>query len=90
MSSRLSHDKARLKFLLLEGIHPSAVEVLKRDGYEQVETHAQALVGDDLIAAIGNAHFVGLRSRTRLSAEVLERAIRQVTDELVREGHRIG
>ena len=74
MSSRLSHDKARLKFLLLEGIHPSAVEVLKRDGYEQVETHAQALVGDDLIAAIGNAHFVGLRSRTRLSAEVLERA----------------
>ena len=74
MSSRLSHDKARLKFLLLEGIHPSAVEVLKRDGYEQVETHAQALVGDDLIAAISNAHFVGLRSRTRLSAEVLERA----------------
>ena len=74
MSSRLSHDKARLKFLLLEGIHPSAVEVLKRDGYEQVETHAQALVGDDLIVAIGNAHFVGLRSRTRLSAEVLERA----------------
>ena len=63
-----------MKFLLLEGIHPSAVEVLKRDGYEQVETHAQALVGDDLIAAIGNAHFVGLRSRTRLSAEVLERA----------------
>ena len=74
MSSRLSHEKAKLKFLLLEGIHPSAVEILKRDGYEQVETHAQALVGDDLIAAIGDAHFVGLRSRTRLSAEVLERA----------------
>lgn len=74
MSLSLSHDKAKLKFLLLEGIHPSAVEVLKRDGYEQVETHAQALVGDELIAAIGNAHFVGLRSRTRLTAEVLERA----------------
>ena len=74
MSLNLSHDKARLKFLLLEGIHPSAVEILTRDGYEQVETHAQALVGDDLIAAISNAHFVGLRSRTRLSAEVLERA----------------
>ena len=74
MSSRLSHEKAKLKFLLLEGIHPSAVEILKRDGYEQVETHAQALVGDDLIAAIGDAHFVGLRSRTRLSAEVLQQA----------------
>ena len=74
MSLSLSHDKAKLKFLLLEGIHPSAVEILTRDGYEQVETHAQALVGDELIAAIGNAHFVGLRSRTRLSAEVLEQA----------------
>ena len=74
MSTRLSHDKAKLKFLLLEGIHPSAVEILKRDGYEQVETHAQALAGDDLIAAIADAHFVGLRSRTRLTAEVLQQA----------------
>ena len=74
MSTRLSHDTAKLKFLLLEGIHPSAVEILKRDGYEQVETHAQALAGDDLIAAIADAHFVGLRSRTRLTAEVLQQA----------------
>jgi D-3-phosphoglycerate dehydrogenase len=74
MPPRLSHDKAKLKFLLLEGIHSSAVEALRRDGYEQVETHAQALVGDDLIAAISDAHFVGLRSRTRLTAEVLRQA----------------
>ncbi|MBI1906360.1 MAG: phosphoglycerate dehydrogenase [Rhodocyclales bacterium] len=74
MPPRLSHDKAKLKFLLLEGIHPSAVEVLQRDGYRQVETHAQALVGEELIAAIGDAHFVGLRSRTRLTAEVLRQA----------------
>lgn len=74
MPPRLSHDKAKLKFLLLEGIHPSAVEALLRDGYQQVETHAQALVGEDLITAISDAHFVGLRSRTRLTAEVLRQA----------------
>ena len=74
MPPRLSHDKAKLKFLLLEGIHPSAVEALQRDGYRQVESHAQALVGEDLIAAISDAHFVGLRSRTRLTAEVLQQA----------------
>ena len=74
MPPRLSHDKAKLKFLLLEGIHASAVEELKRDGYQYVETHAQALVGEDLIAAIVNAHFVGLRSRTRLTADVLRQA----------------
>jgi D-3-phosphoglycerate dehydrogenase len=70
MSTRLSLDKEKLKFVLLEGIHPSAVEVLTRDGYTQVECHAQALAGKALIDAIGDAHFVGLRSRTLLTEEV--------------------
>lgn len=74
MPPRLSHDKAKLKFLLLEGIHPSAIEALQRDGYLQVETHAQALAGEALVEAISGAHFVGLRSRTRLTAEVLRQA----------------
>lgn len=71
MQPRLSLDKNKLNFLLLEGIHPSAVEALKRDGYHQVETHTEALTGSELINAIGDAHFVGLRSRTRLTEEVL-------------------
>jgi D-3-phosphoglycerate dehydrogenase len=74
MSPRLSLDKSKLKFLLLEGIHPSAVEAFNRDGYHHLETHAQALVGDELIAAIHDAHFVGLRSRTQLSEAVLSAA----------------
>ena len=74
MSPRLSLDKSKLKFLLLEGIHPSAVEALNRDGYHHLETHAQALVGDELSAAIHDAHFVGLRSRTQLSESVLSQA----------------
>lgn len=74
MPARLSYDKAKLKFLMLEGIHPSAIEALQRDGYQQVETHTKALVGEELIAAIRDAHFVGLRSRTRLTEEVLQQA----------------
>jgi D-3-phosphoglycerate dehydrogenase len=74
MSPRLSLDKSKLKFLLLEGIHPSAVEALNRDGYHHLETHAQALAGDELSAAIHDAHFVGLRSRTQLSEAVLSQA----------------
>jgi D-3-phosphoglycerate dehydrogenase len=74
MSPRLSLDKSKLKFLLLEGIHPSAVEALNRDGYHHLETHAQALAGDELIAAIHDAHFVGLRSRTQLTEAVLSQA----------------
>ena len=74
MSPRLSFDKSKLKFLLLEGIHPSASEVLNHNGYHWLESHAPALAGPALIEAIGNAHFVGLRSRTRLTEEVLSQA----------------
>jgi D-3-phosphoglycerate dehydrogenase len=72
--TRLSVPKDKLKFVLLEGIHPSAVEVLRRDGYTQIETHAKALSGAELLDAIGDAHFVGIRSRTMLTADVLDKA----------------
>ena len=70
-TTRLSFDKDKLKFVLLEGIHESAVDVLRRDGYTQIETHAKALSGPALAAALGDAHFVGIRSRTQLADEVL-------------------
>ena len=71
---RLSLERNKLKVVLLEGIHPSAVEAFTADGYTQIETHPKALEGQALIDAIADAHFVGLRSRTQLTAEVLEQA----------------
>ncbi|HZY17327.1 MAG TPA: phosphoglycerate dehydrogenase [Ramlibacter sp.] len=71
---RLSVPKERIKFALLEGIHPSAVESLAASGYTQVATYPKALEGDELVAAIADAHFVGIRSRTQLTEAVLERA----------------
>ena len=74
MPARLSVPKERLKFVLLEGIHQSAVESLNIDGYTNVEHHPKALTGDALVNAIRDAHFVGIRSRTQLTAAVLEHA----------------
>ena len=73
-SVRLSLERNKRKVVLLEGIHPSAVEAFTADGYTQIETHPKALEGQALIDAIADAHFVGLRSRTQLTAEVLEQA----------------
>lgn len=73
-SVRLSLERNKLKVVLLEGIHPSAVEAFTADGYTQIETHPKALEGQALVDAIADAHFVGLRSRTQLTAEVLEQA----------------
>lgn len=66
--------KAALKAVLLEGIHPSAVEVLRQGGYTHIVTHAKALAGSDLQAALEGAHFIGIRSRTQLTAAVLQQA----------------
>jgi len=63
-----------LKAVLLEGIHPSAEETLQRGGYTQIVTHAKALAGAELLEAIKGAHFLGIRSRTQLTADVLQHA----------------
>ncbi|WP_370980149.1 phosphoglycerate dehydrogenase [Agaribacterium sp. ZY112] len=72
--SKTSLQKDKIKFLLLEGVHESAVETLNHAGYTNIEYVKTALTGDDLIEQIKDAHFVGLRSRTQLTREVLEQA----------------
>jgi len=67
-----SLEKSKIKFLLLEGVHPSAVETLNRAGYDNIEQHKKALPAEALKNAISNAHFVGIRSRTQLTDDVLE------------------
>lgn len=72
--AKTSLDKSKIKFLLLEGIHPSAVETLERAGYSNIELLKTALAGDELLAKIKDAHFVGIRSRTQLTEEVFAAA----------------
>ena len=69
-----SLDKNRIKFLFLEGIHPSAVDVVRAAGYTQIESVSGALEGEALQQKIADVHFVGIRSRTQLTAEVLAHA----------------
>src|SRR5690606_25462953 len=73
---RTSIDKHKIRILLLEGIHPSAEAVLRAAGYSQIESLPGALPDDQLKAKLADAHFVGIRSRTQLTAEVLSHATR--------------
>ena len=63
-----------LKVVLLEGIHEWAVNALHDAGYNQVVTRDKALTGGELVDLIGDAHIVGIRSRTQLTDDVLRRA----------------
>ena len=62
------------KFLLLEGIHPSAVETLKSAGFNNIEYHKDALSKSELETALKDARFIGIRSRTHLTKEIIDAA----------------
>ncbi|MDQ8002786.1 MAG: phosphoglycerate dehydrogenase, partial [Pseudomonadota bacterium] len=72
--TKTSLDKNKIKFLLLEGIHPSGVELIRSAGYTQVETLTGALEGEELKAKVADVHFLGIRSRTQLTADVFAAA----------------
>ena len=66
-----SLDKSKIKFLLLEGVHQSAVDTLTAAGYTNIVMHPKALPEDQLKAEIADSHFVGIRSRTQITEDVL-------------------
>ncbi|MGI4959204.1 MAG: phosphoglycerate dehydrogenase [Janthinobacterium lividum] len=74
MASQLSLPKDRIRILLLEGVHDSAVELFAASGYATITRHPGALDGEALAQALEGVHVVGIRSRTRLTAEIIERA----------------
>ncbi|MCB2103036.1 MAG: phosphoglycerate dehydrogenase [Rhodobacterales bacterium] len=72
----LSFSKDKIRILLLEGIHENAVASLARQGYTNVERLPGALDAAALKEAIAGVHMVGIRSRTKLTADVLDAAER--------------
>lgn len=72
--NRLSLDKHKIKIVLLEGVHPNALDILRSKGYTNIDYHKKALEGQELLDAVSDAHFIGLRSRTQLTKPVIEHA----------------
>ena len=71
----ISYPKNRIKVLLLENIHPNAVDLFKAEGY-QIETIPGALSEEELCERIKNISILGIRSKTQVTAKVLECANR--------------
>lgn len=72
----LSLPKDRIRILLLEGVHESAVDLLAEEGYRSVEHLTQALPPGELRARIARVHMLGIRSRTHLTRDILAAAPR--------------
>lgn len=69
-----SLDKSKIRFLLLEGVHQSAVTTLLDAGYTNIESLKTSLPEEELIKKVKDVHFIGIRSRTQLTARVFEAA----------------
>lgn len=69
-----SLDKSKIRFLLLEGVHQSAVDALDAAGYTNIEHISHSLPEDELLDKIKDAHFIGIRSRTQLTENVFQHA----------------
>ncbi len=71
--SSVSYPKSRMKVLLLENIESTAVENFKKEGY-QVKALKSALGEEDLIVEIKNTMILGIRSKSKVSKNVLKNA----------------
>lgn len=72
---KTSFPKENIKILLLEGVSHTAVEVFEKAGYSHIETVAQALPPAELAERLADGvHLLGIRSKTQLTAELLQSA----------------
>lgn len=74
MTKTTSLDKNKIRILLLEGVHQSAVNRLQDAGYTNIEYLTTSLSGEALHEKLRDAHFVGIRSRTQLDEAAFEAA----------------
>ena len=69
----MSYPKSRMKILLLENIHQTAVTSLQKEGYEVI-TVGKALGEAELIANIKDVSILGIRSKTKITDKVIAAA----------------
>ncbi len=75
LNTAISYPKNRINVLLLENVHPVAVQLLKAEGFN-VETYQAAMTEEELCEKIRNVSVLGIRSKTQVTAKVLENANR--------------
>lgn len=73
--SAFSYPKNRIKVLLLENVHPIGVNLLEKEGFT-VEEYPAGLDEEELAEKIKGVSILGIRSKTQVTAKVLENADR--------------
>lgn len=79
MASNTSFPKNKMKVLLLENINAAAIKEFNAAGYKNVEVYNKALSEKELLQIIEEVHVLGIRSKTNITAKVIEKAQKLLT-----------
>jgi D-3-phosphoglycerate dehydrogenase / 2-oxoglutarate reductase len=77
-TAKTSLDKGKIKIVLLEGVHPTAVDSFRRDGYSEIVQHPKSLPEPELLDSLRDAYIVGIRSSTQLTRAIFDHAPRLI------------
>ena len=71
---RTSYPKEKIRILFLENISEGAVKNFRNQGYTKVDKINKSLSEEDLIKEIKDVHILGIRSKTRITKNILDAA----------------
>ena len=63
-----------MKVLLLENVHPTAIELFKKNGFKNIEIVKGAISEKELIDKVSDVSILGIRSKTLVTKKVLAHA----------------
>ena len=72
--AQTSYPREKIQILFLENISEAAARNFRVQGYTQVTRLSKALSEDELVEAVKNVHILGIRSKTQITARVLQAA----------------
>lgn len=72
--AQTSYPREKIQILFLENISEAAARNFRVQGYTQVTRLNKALSEDELVEAVKNVHILGIRSKTQITARVLQAA----------------
>ncbi len=78
LNTAISYPKNRINVLLLENIHPKAVQLMEEEGYN-VSVYPAGLDEDELCERIKDVSVLGIRSKTQVTRKVLDNARRLIS-----------
>ena len=74
MKQHTTFPKEKIKMLMLEGVHSSALKLFNDHGYNDIEVSKASMTENELVEKIKNIHLLGIRSKTQLSEKILNAA----------------